>query len=301
MEAPVTSTTTTPSSPTAPPSAAGNEGGGEAPFDFAALAAHDDSGEEAPLSTSSPLAPASLDPPASAAPPAPPVAQSPAVEAVSPTPPMEQPAVQPPPVAPTESAPGVPELTIEQHRNKFLPQLAKLYNLTDAEVEGIRVDPGKALPELAAKLHYEVQMATYQGIMSVIPQIVAQAIKGQEASSAQETAFFGKWPALKEAVASNPQAQQVIINAISSYRQVNPRASLEDTIAQAGLLAMMGLRLPLNLQPQTNGAAAAPPSAPMRPPGVGATGHVPMAPGPSAGGEQDIIAGLVDAHLKGEI
>lgn len=234
----------------------------------------------------------------------------PVAAAAPPTPPAEPAAGQPPPQAPETPAPGAPpELTIEQHREKFLPQLAKLYQLSDAEVESLRVDPGKALPELASKLHYEVQMATYQGIVSVLPQLISQAIKGHETSSTHEGQFFAKWPALKDAISKDPKVQEVIVNAISSFKQLNPKASLEDTIARAGLLAMMTLKLPLDLQPPaaTNGAAGAPQAvvpqastAPARPPGVGATGHVPNAPAPGAGDEANIFAEIAEGHMRGD-
>lgn len=188
--------------------------------------------------------------------------------------------------------------------------LAGIYKLSDAEVEELRINPGEALPKLGAQLHYNVQMAVYQGILSVLPQVISQQMQAVETHSGHEKAFFGQWPALQDAVKSNPEAKKVVINAISTFRQMNPKASLEDTIAHAGLLAMMSLKLPLPVPgagtptPQVaNGAVTGTPfpSSPPRPPGVGTTGHVPPA---SASGTDDggsLINDIVNEHLAGNI
>jgi hypothetical protein len=52
---------------------------------------------------------------------------------------------------------------VGKHREAFLPKLAELYKLTDQEVADIQTNPGEAMPKLAAKLHYEVQLAVHQG------------------------------------------------------------------------------------------------------------------------------------------
>lgn len=321
--------------PTASPASGTSAGSGNEPssgdagdFDFAALAAHDEteplvpevSGEAgsppAVPDVPPPAVPASAEPIAPAAPPAPPapVAAAQPAPPAPPEPPAPQPAAAPGQPPAPESA-RAPELTIEQHRDKFVPQLAAMYKLTDADVEELRVNPGEALPKLAGRLHYEVQMATYHGLLSVLPHVIAQQMRTQADNQQNEAAFFDKWPALKTA-ASNPQSLGVITNAISVYRQLNPTASLEDTIAQAGLAAMMTLRLPLPVPgvapapPAGNGAAGTPvpvvavappaaPPAPPRPPGIGTTGHVPMAASGTAAA--DDIGSLVDAHMRGEI
>jgi len=159
-----------------------------------------------------------------------------------------------------------------------------------------------------------VQMATYHGLLSVLPQIVASQLRAHGDYQKNESVFFEKWPALK-AAAENPQSLKTITNAISSFRQLNPQATLEDTIAQAGLLAMMSLRLPLPMPgapapaavngnagttvPVAPPALQATPPVPPRPPGIGTTGHVPMAPSGSA--EENIFTDLVEAHERGVI
>jgi len=286
------------------------QAGEPAGFDFADLASHDDladapeangKGEEVVAAAAEPAQPASS--PAEGTPPAPtpPVAPAEAV-AQPPTPPTEVP-VQPPvpPVqeAPVAAAPAVPELSFEQHREKFLPQLAKLYELPEAEVEELRVNPGVALPKMAARLHYEVQMATHQGILNVLPQIVEGMMKSQMKSTEYENQFFGAWPRLKEAVASNPKAHEAIVTSIQSFRQLNPKASTADIIARAGMLACMTLGLPVETVAQAPVAPVVP-QVPARPPGIGATGHIPAAT-PGGGEEGDIIAELSAAHLRGDI
>ena len=317
MNAVVEKTVTTPEgSPSAAPATEPSTApSAEVGFDFGALATYDEDTPQAPADSGKEAAPvAAPAPPASPAkaqgpiPPVPPVAAEPAV-APPPLPPTEPQAVQPPQAATTPAAPAqVEQLTIEQHRDKFVPQLQKLYELTDAEVEALQATPGAVLPKLAARLHYEVHMAVHQGILQVLPQLIASQMQTHEQSTKYNNDFYGKWPALKSAVAQDPNKEQVIINAISSFRQLNPKASTEDVIARAGLLAMMSLNLPLDLPGQTNGAAtpaapAAPPPAPAiaRPPGIGATGHVPQGAVPGVGDEENLISDIVESHLRGDI
>jgi hypothetical protein len=184
-----------------------------------------------------------------------------------------------------------------------------MYQLSDAEVEELRVAPDKAFPKMAAQLHYNVQLAAYQGILSVLPQVISQQMREFEVNTGHEKNFFEKWPALRSALGSNPDAQRIIVGAINSYRQVNPKASLEDTIAQAGMLAMMSLRLPLPLPGQApsapaNGAVpaqASVPAMPPRPPGVGTTGHVPPSSASGTDEGQGLIDSIVREHEAGNI
>ena len=294
------------------PAAASNEGSSQESFDFGALATYDDSGEsgtesgkEAVVATAEVTPPAASGTAPSASSPTPPVAAQPAV-AQPPLPTPEQQVVQPPQAA-TGQAPAteaqVPEqVSVEQHRSKFLPQLAKLYTLTDAEVEGLQANPGAVLPEMAARLHYEVQMATFQGLMQVLPSVIESQVKLRESSTRYNDQFYGKWPALKTAVSSNPTVEQNILQAINAYRQVNPQAPVDKVIAEAGLLAMISLGIPLDI-PGANGAApplAVPRSVPARPAGIGAQGHVQQrsATGAETG---DIFGEIFDAHQRGEI
>lgn len=297
---------------TAPPEAAAtppaNESAGEpAGFDFEALANYDENAE-APEpgkeAVPAPAAPAEQQVPAapSAAVPEVPPATAAAPPPVPPPEAQVQPPAPPAQAAPVPAAPAVPELSPEKHREQFLPQLEKMYALNDAEVEELRVNPGVAFPKMAARLHYEVQMAAYQGIVQVLPQMIEGSMKSQVEANQHEKAFYSAWPKLEEKVKQDPEAAKAIVASITSFRQLNPKATTEQIIARAGLLASMTLGIPIE-----QGAAPPPPAppapqVPTRPPGVGATGHIPMqAPNTPAGGAESDIDSLVDAHLRGDI
>lgn len=280
-------------------------------FDFAELASHDD-GAPAPAISSKEAPPASAPGTAPVITTAPtPVPAVPVVTAPAPgvPPAVASPSVaaaQPPaaPVPPTPAAvPATPEVTFEQHRATFIPKLEELYKLSDEEAELARTSPEVALPKLAARLHYEVQMAAFEAITGVLPDMIAQAQEQRQVQTAANDKFYSKWPALKDRVAAEPAVEERIRQAIQATRKVNPNADMDMVINQAGILAMMSLGIPLQ---QMGGGTAAPTIAPVsrelpaRPPGIGATGHVtPLEP--SSGQEGSIFESLSEAFLKGEI
>lgn len=209
----------------------------------------------------------------------------------------------------TTGAAAPAELTPEKHREQALSQLKELYTLPDAEVEAFRVNPGEALSTLAAKLHYEIFMAMNQGLHMVMPQFVQQAMHQQTESAKMQDKFYGAWPRLKEAVDKNPAYAKTVVQSIKALRSLNPGMTIDDLIANAGMAAMITLKIPMDppgsgpTPPPIAAAGATPPAAPSvppRPPGAGAVGHVPGSQ-PASGGEESIFADLAGAHERGEI
>lgn len=237
-------------------------------------------------------APASSSAPA---PVAPPPAASPQAAPAAPVPPPQAVAPETPPADPA-SASAQPDF--EQHRQTFLPQLKELYKLTDEEAAAFQANPAEELPNLAAKLHYEVQVATFNAVMQSLPQLLDQFSSQREAVQRNENQFYDKWPKLKE----KPEYKETVISAIKAYRTANPKMPMEAVIQQAGLMAMLTLGLPLDLpgtqpQPPAPPAPQLTPGLPARPAGIGGSG----APLPRAQGGQsgNIFADIVEDDLRG--
>jgi hypothetical protein len=196
---------------------------------------------------------------------------------------------------------------VGKHREAFLPKLAELYKLTDQEVADIQTNPGEAMPKLAAKLHYEVQLAVHQGMLQILPHLMGNYMESERSRNKNEEAFYTRWPELKEAVGKDPKNEANIQEAIRSFKTLNPRATLGDVIEKAGLLAMISMGIPPRVaqaiqQGQIPAPVATPAHVPIpgRPAGTGAMGHVQAPRNPSA--EQagsDLWSSLADHHLSG--
>lgn len=328
--------------PSSPPNGAGNNAPAGQPtsVDFGELTDFAESGEAyGPDSTpetppASPPSGAEGQPPAGvetppAAPTAAPSAPSPSAAAAAPQPPAGQvPPTPPEPVAPQQqpapaqapspqaaaAPPATQEMTSDQHRQKYLPALEQTYQLAEADVEEFRTAPEKALPKLAARLHYEVLMAARTGLETVLPQMIHGAMEQTRVHTENRNKFFETWPALKKAVEANPQTEATITSAIQAVRQVNPNLGIADIIKQAGMMACYTLGVQPDAvpaqavqQPVQQAPAAAPQapgqptmqSAPPRPPGVAGVAHVPAGP---AGGQpegQSLWADIVADHESG--
>jgi hypothetical protein len=192
-------------------------------------------------------------------------------------------------------APSEP-LNFEKHRAETLPRLEELYKLTDEEVEEARLEPDKALPKLAARLHYEVTTAVFNSVLGSLPQFVHQTLEVRKAETAAEDSFFSRWPDLKD-----EKHKPVVVNSIKAYRQANPRATMAEVIDRAGLMAMLSLGInPQPQQPQQQQPQAVPQPMPVPPLGAGA-GGAPFAPRRMTSSEDDVIAGLIDAEQRGEL
>jgi hypothetical protein len=196
------------------------------------------------------------------------------------------------------------QVDFAKHKEAYIPQLREMYKLSDAEVEQFRTAPEESIPSLAANLHYQVQLATFQSVMSVMPQILDGFMAQRTAISDANKAFFDQWPALAEKK-GDPKAIESIQQSIRAYKAANPNADLNTVIKGAGMLAAISLGIPLESMVTTPPAPVpAPPAAPSapapaKPAGAGSSG-APM-PAPSTGKESDIFADLVNETLAGRI
>lgn len=183
------------------------------------------------------------------------------------------------PVKPAEpAAPKKAEQTQEElaaQRKKWREESeAKLAQLmasrfSPEDIEALRMEPEKVLPALLARTSMDMYDAVVQSMQSQMPQAVAMyEMQRQQARQAEET-FFSAWPQLKK-----PEYGEVVGRTVQLYRQMNPQATLEQTVKEAGAMAMVALRLPLEQQPVQQAAPPVEQAKPFTPASPG--GGVPV-------------------------
>jgi len=227
--------------------------------------------------------------------------------------PQGQPQVQSPEPAPQQATqPATPPATsqptaeqiaqsFQQHREQFLPQLEQLYkiegNWDSNTIDELRTNPEKVLPKLAANLHYEMQLATYNSIMQALPTVVSTIIDQRRTVDRYTDMFRQMYPQLHEKKEYEAAAE----NAIKVIRQTNPQLSMEEVLKRAGVAACLalGLQLPTSAAPAPAPTPAPAPRIPPpgRPAGIGAASSV--IPPASQNDAESLFGEIVDAVRQG--
>jgi hypothetical protein len=244
----------------------------------------------APSAPSSPeaQAPAQVPP----APQAAPQAQAPAPAA----PPAAAPPASPSPQATGAEAPAPASLpsdpagmlrALEENRAGVIDSLAasEVFALSADEATALETNPAAAVPRLLARTYYQAVNATLAHINNLVPNMISRHMQLTKAQQENETAFYGKFPALKPDV-HGPD----VVNFAKIIKQTNPQMGKDDffamigaaVMAKHGLMANAPVAVAPPMQQQTP-----PPFAPARP---GATVHsAPIEESPFAGlgGEWD--------------
>lgn len=179
------------------------------------------------------------------------------------TPPQETPVEEPEPppelVVPTEAE---LEGMYQEHKASTLPTLEKLFQLSEEDAAALDAQPSTVLPKLAAQMQYDTMLSTYNAVLAAMPSIVHRLIQASGDATSASTQFYDRWGDL-----NNVKSRPAVAAAIKAYKSANPRASLEDTIEQAGVMAMINMGLdPTAKKPtETPVAVKTVPVAPARP------------------------------------
>lgn len=180
--------------------------------------------------------PAPVAAPASTTAPAPAPTPAPAVPAPAPTPVAE---VQPP--QPTEEERRV---QVETQRKQIAEKLEAHYALSEDDARDVIAEPEKVIPRLLAKAHMAA-MADAQAIFRAqLPALISHYQESSKVQSGAADSFFKAWPELGEA-AKDEAVGKRIASVVVGYRQANPTLSTEEIIHQAGLAAIVSLKLPI--------------------------------------------------------
>lgn len=171
-----------------------------------------------------------------------------------------------------EAKPRAPTSSPEERAKWRADALAKIEEHYASQVasdeirDQLLTEPEKALPKILANAYMDMYDSLLGGVGQTLPSQVQQVMQAQRKAQEYETQFFTEWPQLQEAYNDN-EKQQVIQRAVHSYRQMNPKAPVEQAIKEAGAMAMVALRIPLTEQgagktsspPQTKGFSPASP------------------------------------------
>lgn len=166
------------------------------------------------------------------------------------TPPVAASEEDPPPTPTPEPEPA-PEVKVptkeemqgmyDQFRDETLPVLEKLYAMDDDLAAAYDENPKEVLPKIAAQIHYDAMMSSYNAVMAAVPSVIGRYIKAATLANNAENEFVKAWPQLND-----KKFENVVRTAVQSYRQSNPNANLADVIQKAGTLAMINAGLKLD-------------------------------------------------------
>jgi hypothetical protein len=112
--------------------------------------------------------------------------------------------------------------------------------LTAEDERALLVEPHTVLPRLLAEAETRAMERALQLMHRQLPQVLENVRQQQAQVSKAQEAFFGAWPELNDA-----KYHSVVLRHVNAYRQLNPTAAPEDVIKEAGISALIALRLPL--------------------------------------------------------
>ena len=171
----------------------------------------------------------------------------------------------------------------EDHRKQMLPQLEQTFQLTEEEAAALDEAPSKMLPKLAARMAYEVLLSSYNANVAAMPSIVNRLISVSQTAQKAEGNFYTRWPDLKDG-----KHAAAVKTAVQAYRSANPRATANEVIEKAGLMAMIQVGLDPTKVGKTESAPASkpavkPPAKPAAPRGTTQTAPPPAKDRESSG------------------
>lgn len=140
-----------------------------------------------------------------------------------------------------------------QNKSTMIEALAQQkFALSPEEIQSLEVDAVGVLPKIMARVYFEATVNGLQQIANMVPRMVEHVANTRIAESDSERAFFDAWPNID---ARNAEQVKVVTQLSNSFRQMNPRASMEDAIKYVGqaATAFLGLQAP---QRNSNGGQA---------------------------------------------
>jgi hypothetical protein len=117
-------------------------------------------------------------------------------------------------------------------------------------------------------MHADMVAAVAQGVIQQVPQMIELATRQAHARQNFNRAFYTAWPQLgKREYVPNVQ------NTLRAYRQLNPTASMEQTIQEVGAMVSVQLRVaPPGMMQVAPAAPIVPPISPNTAPRAAPTG-----------------------------
>lgn len=125
---------------------------------------------------------------------------------------------------------------VKEQRTQWENQLTESYQMSDEEVELFQDNPREFLPRLAARVQMAASMDIIQAIGAMIPQYIQQFNAIEQSRAAFNEAFYSKWEQLNDA-----KYNDIVNQAVSLVRQMNPQATMEQIVNQAGAAVIANL------------------------------------------------------------
>lgn len=187
-----------------------------------------------------------------------------AADTAVPTEPAERPTTEPEP----EPIPQRTEQELAQEREARATQmkqaLASRFAITDDEALQLVTDPGKAFPELQARMFTDMWLHVEALIDQRLPQVIESTTRVMKIRDEKVNDFFQKWPQL-DRVKHGKQVAQVA----QVFSQVNKNATDEEVIRNVGMQVMLMNGITPEMRPVQQGdtptVADEPPVTPYRP------------------------------------
>jgi hypothetical protein len=159
-----------------------------------------------------------------------------------------------------------------QNRDALLTELStKRFALSPTEQEELETNAVGAIPKIMARVYFDAYTSAMHYMNQQVPQMITSHIAESRKDTEAEDAFFDAWPGIDRGKYMND-----VLSFATAFRQMNPKASLQDAIKFTGsaIVAKHGL------QNASKGAQA--------PPGRTTRGRGPAPFAPAAGGRTQI-------------
>jgi hypothetical protein len=179
----------------------------------------------------------------------------------------------------------------DDFRKEALPALEKQYEMDDELAAAYDENPKEVLPKIAARLHYNSMMSSYNAMSAALPSIVQSVIQASNLATKASNQFYDAWPQLREV------DEKIVQTAVRSYRQANPTAKLDKVIQSAGTLAMINAGL--EIKPPEPEKPAARRRAPAKPAAPGGAPPTPPAK-PKGDDEENVFGDLSEAFTESQ-
>lgn len=192
---------------------------------------------------------------ASVPPPVPPQAQPQATPAPSP----QAATSQPPPSAQAEGAasldpanPAAIAQALRDNEQAAIDHIAQtMFQLSREDVEALETNAVDVIPKLLARAVVRSQQMFLESMSRSVPAMMGRQVEALRRNAAGQNKFMARWPQLRE--------HSELVNRLAiTYRQMNPRASLDQMVEELGPIALMTAKLPLQPPGQPQNPVAQP-------------------------------------------
>jgi hypothetical protein len=149
---------------------------------------------------------------------------------------------------------AVPPPDMAKLRQAEVERLTSVYALSDEDARTMTVEPEKIVPKMMAEMHANIVEAVVAVLGAQLPAVVESLGEQKRARVSAEDAFYKRFPALK-----GEKFRKSVEESIRIARTSDPKASMQEVIIQAGILASLKHRvaLPEDLMPEATVSAPA--------------------------------------------